>query len=253
MKLIHNFKSPNFNDRKSNNIEIIVIHYTALNSISKSLEYLCSKKNKVSSHYLISQEGKIYSLVSEKKRAWHAGQSYWRGRTDINSISIGIELDFSPSDINNKFTLKLNSALIFLLTKLLKKYRISNENILGHSDIAPYRKIDPGKYFPWQILENKNLSYRPKLLNKSEIKNSIKKEWLNKKKINSIKKKILFMLNFIGYDTSLALKNKIYFDQLISAYSSHYRIYENYYYNKKKIFDVIEVHFLNIILTKNKK
>ena len=175
MKLIHNFKSPNFDDRKSNNIEIIVIHYTALSSISNSLKYLCSKKNKVSSHYIISQEGKIYSLVSEKKRAWHAGQSYWRGNTDINSISIGIELDFSPSDINNKFTLKLNSALIFLLTKLLKKYRISNENILGHSDIAPYRKIDPGKYFPWQMLENKKLSYRPQLLNRSDIKNSFKK------------------------------------------------------------------------------
>ena len=132
MKLIHNFKSPNFNDRKSNNIEIIVIHYTALSSISNSLKYLCSKKNKVSSHYLISQEGKIYSLVSERKRAWHAGQSYWRGNTDINSISIGIELDYSPSYKNNKFTLKLNSSLIFLLKKLIKKYRISTENILGH-------------------------------------------------------------------------------------------------------------------------
>ena len=253
MKLIHNFKSPNFNDRKSKNIEIIVIHYTALSSISNSLKHLCSKKNKVSSHYLISQKGKIYSLVSEKKRAWHAGKSYWRGNTDINSVSIGIELDFSPSDINNKFTLKLNSALIFLLKKLLKKYKISTENILGHSDIAPYRKIDPGKYFPWQMLENKKLSYRPQFLNQSDIKYSLIKEWLNKNKIHSVKKKILFMLNFIGYDTSLALKNKIYFDQLINAYSSHYRIYKNYYYNKKKIFDVIEVHFLNIILTKNKK
>ncbi len=253
MKLIHNFKSPNFNDRKSNNIEIIVIHYTALSSISNSLKHLCSKKNKVSSHYLISQEGKIYNLVSEKKRAWHAGQSYWRGNTDINSISIGIELDFSPLHINNKFSLKLNSSLIFLLKKLLKKYRISNENILGHSDIAPYRKIDPGKYFPWQMLENKKLSFRPQLLNQSDITNNLKKEWLNKNKLNSMKKKILFMLNFIGYDTSLALKNKTYFDQLINAYSSHYRIYKNHYYNKKKIFDVIEVHFLNIILTKNKK
>ena len=183
MKLIHNFKSPNFNDRKSNNIEIIVIHYTALTSISNSLKYLCSKKNKVSSHYLISQNGKIYSLVSEKKRAWHAGQSYWRGNTDINSISIGIELDYSPSDINNKFSLKLNSALIFLLKKLLKKYKIRTENILGHSDIAPYRKIDPGKYFPWQMLENKKLSYRPQFLNRSDIKNSLKKEWLNKNKL----------------------------------------------------------------------
>ena len=253
MKLIHNFKSPNFNDRKSNNIEIIVIHFTALSSISNSLKYLCSKKNKVSSHYLISQRGKIYSLVSEKKRAWHAGQSYWKGITDINSISIGIELDYSPSDKNNKFTLKLNSSLILLLKKLLKKYKISNENILGHSDIAPYRKIDPGKHFPWKMLEEKKLSYRLQLINRSDITNTLMKEWFHINKFNSIKKKILFMLNYIGYDISLAIKNKIYFNQLIDAYSSHYKIYKNYYYNKKKIFDVIELHFFNIILTKIKK
>jgi N-acetyl-anhydromuramyl-L-alanine amidase AmpD len=253
MKLIHNFKSPNFNERKSNNIEIIVIHYTALGSISKSLQYLCSKKNKVSSHYLISQTGKIYSLVSEKKRAWHAGQSYWRGNTDINAISIGIELDYSPKETNNKFSLKLNSALMFLLKKLLKKYKISTKNILAHSDIAPYRKIDPGKHFPWEVLEDKKLSYKIKPINSLDINNDLIKEWFVKNKFSSIKKKILFMLNFIGYDISLAIKNKIYFNQLIVVYSNHHKIYKNYYYNKKKIFDVIELHFLNIILTKNKK
>ena len=253
MKLIHNFKSPNFNDRKSNNIEIIVIHYTALSSISDSLKHLCSKKNKVSSHYLISQSGKIYSLVSEKRRAWHAGKSYWKGNTDINSISIGIELDYSPLGVNNTYSFKLNSSLIILLKKLLNKYKIKTENILGHSDIAPYRKIDPGKHFPWQMLENKKLSFRPQPLNRSDIKNILKKEWLNKNKLNSMKKKILFMLNFIGYDISQAIKNKIYFNQLIDSYSNHYRVYKNYYYNKKRIFDVIELHFLNIILTKNKK
>ena len=253
MKLIHNFKSPNFNERKSNNIEIIVIHYTALDSISNSLEYLCSKKNKVSSHYLISQSGNIYNLVSEKKRAWHAGQSYWRGKTDINSISIGIELDYAPYNINKKFSLKLNSALIFLLKKLLKKYKINSENVLGHSDIAPYRKIDPGKHFPWQILENKKLSYKLQQIRRTDINKNLVKEWFQRNKFNSIKKKVLFMLDFIGYDISLALKNKIYFNQLIDAYSNHYKVYKNYYYNKKKIFDVIEVHFFNIILTKNKK
>ena len=234
MKLIHNFKSPNFNDRKSNNIEIIVIHYTALSSISNSLKHLCSKKNKVSSHYLVSQEGKIYSLVSEKKRAWHAGQSYWRGNTDINSISIGIELDYSLSDTNNKFSLKLNSALIFLLKRLLKKYKIRTENVLGHSDIAPYRKIDPGKHFPWQMLENKKLSYSLQFINRSDTKNNLVNEGFPRHKFNSISKKILFMLNYIGYDISLAIKNKTYFNQLIDAYSNHYKIYKNYYYNKKK-------------------
>ena len=120
MKLIHNFKSPNFNDRKSENIELIIIHYTSLSSISKSIKHLCSKKNNVSSHYLISQKGEIYSLVSEKKRAWHAGQSYWKGKRDINSISIGIELDYSPLGANSKFTRRLNSSLIFLIIYLMK-------------------------------------------------------------------------------------------------------------------------------------
>jgi len=253
MKLIHNFKSPNFNDRKSNKIEIIVIHYTALNSISDSLKYLCSKKNKVSSHYLISQSGKIFNLVSEKKRAWHAGQSFWRGNTDINSVSIGIELDYSPSQKNNKFSLRLNSALISLLRKLLSKYKIKTENILGHSDIAPYRKIDPGKHFQWQTLENKQLSYKVQFVKRSDIDKKLINKWFDKNKFNSIRKKILFMLNFIGYDVSLASKNKIYFNQLIDAYSNHYKIYKNHYYNKKKIFNVIELHFLNIVLTKNQK
>ena len=85
MKLIHNFKSPNFNERGFNLVKYIIIHYTALNSAHDSIKYLCSKQNKVSSHYLISSSGKIYSLVSEKKRAWHAGQSYWNGDKDINS------------------------------------------------------------------------------------------------------------------------------------------------------------------------
>ena len=85
MKLIHKFKSPNYDERKSNKIDIIVIHYTALKTVSQSIKHLCSKKNMVSSHYIISKRGDIYSLVSEKKRAWHAGQSYWDGNTDINS------------------------------------------------------------------------------------------------------------------------------------------------------------------------
>ena len=99
-----------------------------------------------------------------------------------------------------------------------------------------------------------NTEDHKKKLNDNGLEDAnILNQWFDKNKFSSIKKKILYMLKVIGYDTSLALKNKIYFDQLINAYSSHYRIYKNYYYNKKKIFDVIEVHFLNIILTKNKK
>ncbi len=252
MKLIHNFKSPNFNERKSQNIELIIIHYTALKNASESIKYLCSKKNKVSSHYLISRKGQIFSLVSDKNRAWHAGKSYWKGKKDLNSISIGIELDYFP-DNDKKFTSKLNESLIALVIQLVKKYKILPENILGHSDIAPYRKIDPGKYFPWSILENKKLAKKIQPTVYNEINLKIIKEWSKQNKFKSTKTKILFMLNNIGYDTSLALKNNIYFNKLIDAYSSRFRYYRNYYYNKKNIFSVIEQHFFNIMLTKIKK
>ena len=253
MKLIHKFKSPNFNERKSYNIQFIIIHYTALNSATESINYLCSKKNKVSSHYLISKKGEIYNLVSEKKRAWHAGESYWKGKEDINSASIGIELDYFPSRKSNKFTKKLSSSLVHLLEILIKKYKIIPENILGHSDIAPYRKIDPGKNFPWEILEDKQLTYKIKVLKNNFIIKKLINEWFFKNKFKSDCKRILFMLNYIGYNTSLALKNKLYFNQLIKVYCNRYRFYKNYNYNKNNIFNVIEIHFLNIILTKLKK
>ena len=103
MKLIHKFKSPNFNKRQSKKIKYLIIHYTALKDCSESLKYLCDKSKKVSSHYLISQQGDVYNLISEKMRAWHAGISYWKSDTDINSASIGIELDYSPNHSNNTF------------------------------------------------------------------------------------------------------------------------------------------------------
>ena len=253
MKLIHKFKSPNFNDRKSNKVNFIILHYTSIKLISESIVHLCNNKNKVSSHYLISKSGKIYNLVSEKKRAWHAGQSYWDGVLDINSNSIGIELDYSPFAVNKKFSKNLISSLIKLLENLINKYKIRPENILGHSDIAPYRKIDPGENFPWYILEERKISYQIKPFKKNTTIKNLLITWFSKKKINSKKKIILFMLGFIGYDVSLALNNKMHFNQLVLNYSNRFKYYKSYNYNKKEIFKVIELHFLNILLTKVKK
>ena len=117
-------------------------------SIDESINFLCKAENKVSCHYIISQTGKIYNLVNEKKRAWHAGQSYWLEEKDLNSASIGIELDFSPNHNNSKFSKLLIEALIELIFELSKKYKINKKNILGHSDIALIgrsirRKISP--------------------------------------------------------------------------------------------------------------
>ena len=104
MKIIKNF-SPNYDKKKRpiKSIQIIVFHYTGMQSERESLLRLCNPTSEVSSHYLISKKGDVYSLVSEKKRAWHAGKSYWKGEEDINSYSIGIELDYDPTSSDNKY------------------------------------------------------------------------------------------------------------------------------------------------------
>ena len=245
MKLIHNFKSPNFDERGPEDIKLIIIHYTAIKSVSDSIKYLCSKKNKVSSHFLISKKGEIYSLVPVKKRAWHAGQSYWRGQKNINSISIGIELDYIPNVNNNKeYSIRLIKSLYFLINKLVTKYRVPINNILGHSDIAPYRKIDPGFNFPWKFYENKKIIFCIQKSQKIIKIQSLMKKWFIKNNFCSNNKKILFMLDYIGYDISLALLKNNFFQKLVLAYLSRYQL------NKKYMISNLELHFINIMLTK---
>ena len=111
MKYIAKYKSPNYNSRKNSKIKLIIIHYTALKNYKEALLYLCDKRKKVSSHFLINQNGYIYNLVNLNKRAWHAGTSYWEGNRDINSMSIGIELDFSSNKDNNNFSKKMIKLL----------------------------------------------------------------------------------------------------------------------------------------------
>ena len=141
--------------------------------------------------------------MDSKFRAWHAGQSFWKGNKDINSSSIGIELDYIPKNYDSKYSNNLIQSLLILLKKLKKKYKIKTHNILGHSEVAPYRKIDPGKNFPWYLLEGNKLAFEVKKLNKKKkIITSIQK-WYIKNKFFTKKEKILFMLSFIGFDISL--------------------------------------------------
>ena len=251
MKLIHNFKSPNFNKRKHNKIELIIIHYTALENINESLRYLCDVKNKVSCHYLISQKGQIYNLVSEKNRAWHAGISYWNLENDINSNSIGIELDYSPNYQNNIFSKKLVSSLIALLKNLKKKYNIIKYNILAHSDVSPYRKIDPGSKFPWNTLYKYNLAFNPEKIKKNKIKSI--RNWFKKRNISSKKHITLFMLAYIGYDTSLSNQKNFYYNCLLKNYQNHYLQNLQNSKNLHKTYDLIEKHFCILVLTNLKK
>ena len=157
----YNFSSQNQNDRPNNSkINCLIIHYTEMKSAEDAIDRLCSSEAQVSAHYLISKQGEIFSLVAEEKRAWHAGVSYWRGRNAVNDFSIGIELDNNGSE---EFSSELMQSLILLLTYLRDKYNIHNSNIIGHSDIAPTRKVDPGIFFPWDILYKEGIGILPQI------------------------------------------------------------------------------------------
>lgn len=136
----------NFNLRKPN---FIIIHHTAQDSLAQTLKTFTITKPQVSAHYVIADDGKVVQMVNDYLRAWHGGNSSWGKNSDINSASIGIELDnngFEP------FSDKQIISLLALLTKLKKDYNIPAQNIIGHSDIAPSRKTDPSKLFPWKLL-----------------------------------------------------------------------------------------------------
>ena len=248
MKLIHKYKSPNFNKRKKDKILFIIIHYTALKNYEEAITYLCNPKNKVSSHYLISQKGKIFNLVDEKKRAWHAGISFWNGHRDLNSLSIGIELDFSENKINNHYSKHMISSLIVLLKKLKKKYNIDKKNILGHSDIAPFRKKDPGGKFPWYELQKLNIVFNPNQKNK--YKNNIIINWFYKNKINSNNKIALFILAIIGYNTFEFNHNSHSLSKLILVYQNHFMQFNKTGKIDNKTLNFMINHFLNKTLTK---
>lgn len=152
-ELIHHERpSPNFNERTLP-VSMVVIHYTEMESAEAALERLCDPEAGVSAHYLISNDGEVTRLVAEDKRAWHAGQSYWRGHKDVNSASVGIELDHPGHGLGyREFSEAQFAALVPLVARIVKEHDIPRANVVGHSDVAPARKIDPGELFPWDRL-----------------------------------------------------------------------------------------------------
>ena len=152
--------SPNFSKktRKRSDIKIVVIHYTGMQSKIASIKRLINPKHKVSCHYLIDRKGKILKMVDENKIAWHAGKSKWKNFINLNKNSIGIELVNKGHDIKyEKFSNVQIKKLVELCLILKKKYKIKFSNIVGHSDIAPLRKKDPGEKFPWRKLKKNQL------------------------------------------------------------------------------------------------
>ena len=138
---------------------MVVLHYTDMPSADGALTRLCDPAAKVSAHYVITEEGEVIRLVDESMRAWHAGLSYWRGKANVNGCSIGIELQNPGHTCGYRpFPDAQIDALVPLLHRIVHDYDIPRANVVGHSDIAPQRKLDPGELFPWERLAEYRLA-----------------------------------------------------------------------------------------------
>ena len=203
LKITQNY-SPNFSTPKrlKKNIKYIIIHYTGMKNELSALNRLTNYKSKVSAHYFIKKNGKILNLVPDLYEAWHAGISNWKNIQSLNRYSIGIEIQNSGHEnIYEKFSGKQINSVKKLLRFLTVKYRVNRKNILGHSDIAPNRKKDPGEKFPWKELAKLKLAQWHKLDEKKLKQHRLKK-------INSSDENKFFInLQNIGY-TSVKFKSR---------------------------------------------
>ena len=221
IKTILNY-SPNFNAKKRSikQIKFIIFHYTGMKKESEAISRLTNIQSEVSCHYLIKNNGEIITMVPVSYTAWHAGKSSWKRCKLLNKNSIGIEITNPGHDFNyKKFTQKQIISLLKLSKILIKKYKINSKNILGHSDIAPERKKDPGEKFPWKYLSQ----------NKVGLWHTIKKQELIKNrtiKTTKIEKEFFFNNLFkIGYSKKKPKnQNKEkYFKCIIKAFQRRYR------------------------------
>ena len=209
LKITQNY-SPNFNTpkRQKKNIKYIIIHYTGMKNELSALNRLIDYKSKVSAHYFIKKNGKIINLVPDLYEAWHAGKSNWKNIQSLNRYSIGVEIQNSGHEnLYEKFSNKQMNSVKKLLRFLTKRYRVNCKNILGHSDIAPNRKKDPGEKFPWKELAKLKLAHWHQFDEKK-----LKK--LRLKKINLLEEKKFFSnLHKIGYKKvqakGLSVKKKL--------------------------------------------
>jgi len=210
--------SPNFDDRADGaKPELIIVHYTSMDSTEAALERLTDPVAKVSSHYLIDEKGNIFTLVDEEKRAWHAGVSSWMGKDDVNSRSIGIEL----SNRNGEpYTNQQLFALAILCKDIMQRNHIPPENIIGHSDVAPGRKLDPGTHFPWQKMARHDVGRWPvpTLADEFNAASAAK---------SPLQLKALF--NEAGYTVHAHGKDKPSLKEVIFAFQQHFEpeVFEN--------------------------
>ena len=221
LKTILNY-TPNFNPKKrpSKQIKFIIFHYTGMKKESEAIERLTNIKSKVSSHYLIKNNGEIVIMVPDLYEAWHAGVSSWKNLKSLNKNSVGIEISNPGHNFSyKKFSKKQIQSIRKLSKFLIKKYKINPKNILGHSDIAPIRKKDPGEKFPWKYLSEFGIGKWHSLSQKTLIKN-------RRKKISQVDKKKFYQnLSKIGYSikSSNKIKKDKFFIFIVSAFQRRFR------------------------------
>jgi N-acetylmuramoyl-L-alanine amidase len=190
--------SPNHDDRGGVGVDMLVLHYTGMRTAQEALTRLCDPAAKVSAHYTIDEDGTIYAHVPEACRAWHAGLAYWAGATDINARSIGIELVNPGHEFGYRdFAEDQIASLITLCHSILMRHPIPSARVLGHSDVAPARKDDPGELFPWARLAKAGIGLWPQ----SGAGSDLGPEALSR----------------YGYDPNAPL------DKAISAFQRHFR------------------------------
>lgn len=221
LKIALNY-SPNFYPKKrlKKEIRFIIFHYTGMKSNKAAIRKLTDIQSQVASHYFITHNGKIITLVPDLYTAWHAGVSSWKDFKSLNKNSIGIEITNPGHQFGyRKFSKKQINSIINLSKLLIKKYKIDKKNFLGHSDIAPDRKKDPGEKFPWEYLAKKNIGIWHNLK-----KQKLKK--LRKTKCNEItKKNFLNNLLKIGYSKKMRnnIKKREYLSLVVKAFQRRFR------------------------------
>lgn len=207
----HDYPSPNFNERRDGQKpELIVVHYTGMKSTEDALQRLADPKSEVSCHYLIDEQGNVFQMVDEEKRAWHAGVSQWQGKGDVNSRSIGIEISNRGHE---KFTNKQQAVLVLLCRDIMHRHGIPPENVIGHSDVAPGRKQDPGPLFPWKKMAHYGIGRwpRPSCKDKFNAAAACKNE-----------KQLKHLFRQAGYGVDAHGKDSPTLEQVVAAFQSRY-------------------------------
>lgn len=242
-------QSPNFNERRGEwDISILVLHYT-VTDFEETKKIFLNPKSQASAHYVVDVDGRIYQFVDEQKRAWHAGVSYFKGIMDVNSNSIGIEIINSGYDINDvkkypahPYTEAQMDAVIALSKDLINCYNIEPSCVVGHSDVAPTRKIDPGPHFPWKLLYKHGVGLLPnyKLFINQSVLNTAP---TSPEEIAKFDKKASDLLSQYGYEVVDLLNSK-------KAFQMHFN---QEAYVRKQAFGTYDMGMLEELVKKSKK